>query len=149
VRSGGAETGSIGRGLLVLLGVTHTDTESDARALAARTVALRVFNDADGRMNLALTDTGGGVLVVSQFTLHADTRKGNRPSYTRAAAPGLAELLYDAYVDELRALLGAGRVATGVFRAMMEVEMVGDGPVTVLLRSKSEYAATTGDAAAQ
>jgi D-tyrosyl-tRNA(Tyr) deacylase len=139
VRVAGVPLGSIGRGLLVFLSVTHADTEDDARYLAARTASLRMFHDAQEKMNLAVTDVGGSALVVSQFTLHADTRKGNRPSYTRAAAPEQAERLYDAYTAELRSLLGTERVATGEFRAMMEVELVNDGPVTLLLQSRSEY----------
>lgn len=133
-------TGSIDRGVLVLLGVTHGDTEEDARYLAGRLARLRIFNDAEGKMNLSVDDVGGSALVVSQFTLHADTRKGNRPSYGDAAEPGLAERLYELFVAELSAMLGAKRIATGEFGAMMEVELVNDGPVTVTVKSKSEYA---------
>jgi len=107
--------------------------------LASRVARLRIFNDREGKMNLSLLDTGGAVLVVSQFTLHADTRKGNRPSYGHAAEPGLALQLYDRFVEELRAQLGSDRVETGEFAAMMEVELVNDGPVTVTVKSKSEY----------
>ncbi|MDT8322884.1 MAG: D-aminoacyl-tRNA deacylase [Bacteroidota bacterium] len=133
-------TGEIGPGLLVLLGVRHGDTEEDARYLASRLLRLRVFNDADGKMNLSVDDTGGSALVVSQFTLHADTRKGNRPSYGHAAEAELAEHLYELFIAELRGLMGQDRVATGEFAAMMEVALVNDGPVTILLQSKSEYA---------
>ena len=129
----GAITGAIGRGFVALVGVTHGDTEADARALAAKTVCLRVFPDAEGRMNLSVQDVGGAVLAVSQFTLYADTRKGNRPSFVAAAPPEPAERLYGAYVDALRAILGPDRVATGVFRAAMSVELVNDGPVTLEL----------------
>lgn len=132
-------TGDIGPGLLVLLGVRHGDTDEDARYLASRISRLRIFNDADGKMNLSVEDTGGSALVVSQFTLHADTRKGNRPSYGHAAEPALAERLYELFVAELRGLLGDGRVATGEFAAMMDVALVNDGPVTIMLKSKSEY----------
>ncbi|MBN1448614.1 MAG: D-tyrosyl-tRNA(Tyr) deacylase [Bacteroidetes bacterium] len=132
-------TGRIGAGLLVLLGVKHGDTVDDARYLTSRLARLRVFNDVEGKMNLSVEDIGGSVLVVSQFTLHADTRKGNRPSYGRAADPQLAEQLYELFVAELRAMLGAERVATGLFGAMMQVELVNDGPVTVMVKSKSEY----------
>lgn len=135
----GRVTGSIDTGLLVLLGVRHGDDEEDARYLAARTLRLRVFNDADSKMNLSVEDIGGSILVVSQFTLHADTRKGNRPSYGHAAEPALAERLYELYISELRALLGEHRVGTGVFAAMMDVELVNAGPVTVMLKSRREY----------
>ncbi|MBL0173956.1 MAG: D-tyrosyl-tRNA(Tyr) deacylase [Ignavibacteria bacterium] len=135
----GSITGAVGPGLLVLLGVREGDADEDARYLASRVAALRVFNDAEGRMNLSVVDTGGSVLVVSQFTLHADTRKGNRPSYILAAEPALAERLYELFISELRALLGGDRVASGVFRAMMQVALVNDGPVTVTVQSKSEY----------
>ncbi len=135
----GAETGAIGPGLLVFLGVRQGDNDDEARYLAARVAAARLFNDDDGKMNLSLADTGGSVLVVSQFTLHADTRKGNRPSYMLAAEPVLAERLYELFVEELRTLLSPERVATGQFRAMMEVELVNDGPVTITIKSKNEY----------
>jgi len=131
--------GAIGRGFLVFLGVKQSDTETEALYLAARVAMLRVFNDGNGKMNLALSDVKGSVLVVSQFTLHADTRKGHRPSYVNAADPQLAEHLYDVFVKALRQLLGQEKVSTGVFRSMMEVELVNEGPVTVMLGSKSEY----------
>ncbi|MBR9976039.1 MAG: D-tyrosyl-tRNA(Tyr) deacylase [Bacteroidetes bacterium] len=137
--SGVRVTGEIGPGLLVLCGVRHGDTEEDADYLANRMARLRVFSDAEGKMNLSLLDTGGAALVVSQFTLHADTRKGNRPSYGRAAEPELAERLYVRFVERLGAELGVSRVATGEFGAMMSVELVNDGPVTVTVNSKSEY----------
>ncbi len=132
-------TGAIDTGVLVLLGVRRGDTEEDAQYLASRLSRLRIFNDAEGKMNLSVEDVGGSALVVSQFTLHADTRKGNRPSYGHAAAPDLAEALYERFVVELRALLGDARVATGAFGAMMDVALVNDGPVTILLQSKNEY----------
>jgi D-aminoacyl-tRNA deacylase len=139
VTVGDRVTGAIGTGLLVFVGVKTDDTDADARYLASRLVALRVFNDAEEKMNLSVRDVAGSVLVVSQFTLHADTRKGNRPSYAHAAPPELAERLYRVCVDALAAELGADRVATGEFRAMMDVALVNDGPVTVMLYSKSEY----------
>ena len=136
-------TGEIGPGLLVLLGVGQGDTEKEAAYLARRTAALRIFPDAQEKMNLSLADMGGSALVVSQFTLHADTRKGNRPSFIGAAAPELAERLYGEYVKHLLVLLGHERVATGVFRASMQVELVNGGPVTIELKSLNEYGGET------
>jgi D-tyrosyl-tRNA(Tyr) deacylase len=129
----GEVVGRIERGFLVLLGVAQDDTEADAQYLADKTVQLRVFDDAAGKMNLALADVGGAVLVVSQFTLLADCRKGRRPSFIAAAPPELAERLYETFV----AAIGAQGipVATGRFRAMMEVELVNDGPVTLVVES--------------
>lgn len=124
-------TGAIGPGLCVLVGVTHADDEAAARRLAAKVWQLRVFPDADGVMNLSLAQTGGEALVVSQFTLYGDTSRGRRPSW-RDAAPGeVAAPLVDEVVDELRRL--GAEVATGVFGADMDVELVNDGPVTLLL----------------
>lgn len=130
----GEVVGQIGPGFLVLLGVANGDTEDDARYLADKIVVLRVFDDAAGKMNLALPDIGGAVLVVSQFTLLADCRKGRRPSYTDAAPPELAERLYEVFV----ASIGSREipVATGRFRTHMQVSLVNDGPVTMLLDSK-------------
>jgi len=133
----GAETGSIGRGFVVLLGVTHGDTEENARYLAHKTVSLRVFPDEQERMDLSVEDVGGEILVISQFTLYADTKKGNRPSFVRAAEPGLAEVLYNVYVDALKRALGERRVATGSFGAGMLVDIANDGPVTVELTTDS------------
>ena len=129
----GAETGAVGRGFLALVGVTHEDDAAAARRLAAKTARLRVFADDAGLMNLALGDVGGAVLAVSQFTLYADTRRGNRPSFTEAAPPDRGEAVYEAYVEALRA--EGVPVATGVFGAHMEVELVNDGPVTILLEA--------------
>ena len=127
---------SIGCGLLILLGVKQGDTDADATYLADRCAALRIFDDKQGKMNLSLCDIGGAAMVVSQFTLYGDTTRGNRPSYSEAASPELAERLYEVFVRRLTADLGEGKVATGVFRAMMDVELVNDGPVTVLVESK-------------
>jgi D-tyrosyl-tRNA(Tyr) deacylase len=134
VRVGGRATGSIGRGLAVLLGVAREDGEDDARQLADKVAALRVFEDPAGKMNLALAEVGGGVLVVSQFTLLGDARKGNRPSFIDAAAPEAANALYERFCALVREK--GLQVATGVFRAEMEVELVNDGPVTILLDSR-------------
>jgi D-tyrosyl-tRNA(Tyr) deacylase len=129
----GAETGSIGRGFLALVGVSHEDDVATARKLAAKTARLRVFADQAGLMNLALGDVGGAVLAVSQFTLYADTRRGNRPGFTGAAAPEQGEAVYEAFVEALRA--EGAPVETGVFGAHMQVELVNDGPVTILLET--------------
>ncbi len=131
----GAVVGAIGQGYVVLLGVTHGDTADDARALANKTVNLRIFRDEQDRMNRSIEDVDGSILVISQFTLYADTRKGNRPSFVNAAEPALAEALYREYVAALRRALGDGRVHTGVFGAHMDVEIHNDGPVTIELAS--------------
>ena len=132
VRVGGEVVGEVGRGLLVLLGVVAGDTEAEGAWLAAKVARLRVFPDDGGRMNRSLQDVGGGALVVSQFTLAGDARKGTRPSYVRAAPPDVAEPLYEAFCDALSGHLG-GAVARGVFGATMEVALVNDGPVTLWL----------------
>jgi D-tyrosyl-tRNA(Tyr) deacylase len=134
VRVEGRATGRIGRGLAVLLGVAREDGEDDGRLLADKVAALRVFEDAAGKMNLPVAEVGGGVLVVSQFTLLGDARKGNRPSFVEAAAPEQASALYERFCASLREK--GLPVATGVFRATMEVELVNDGPVTILLDSR-------------
>ncbi|MSO78065.1 MAG: D-tyrosyl-tRNA(Tyr) deacylase [Acidimicrobiia bacterium] len=131
VRIVGQVVGEIGRGLCVLVGVTHGDDLAMAVKLADKVWTLRVFDDADGTMNLGLGETGGQVLVVSQFTLYGDTRKGRRPSWTDAARPEHAEPLCDAFVTALRDL--GATVETGVFGADMHVELVNDGPVTLML----------------
>ena len=129
----GRVTGEIGSGLLVLLGVGKADKAATAAYLAEKTAQLRIFNDDQGKMNISLLDSGGAALVVSQFTLYGDVNKGRRPAFGDAAPPGEAKFLYEDYVRCLRA---AGvRVETGVFQAHMEVELVNDGPVTILLES--------------
>lgn len=127
----GEVTGAIGPGLLALVGATHTDGSVDAADLARKIWHLRVFADAEGRMNLPVADVGGEVLVVSQFTLYGDTRRGRRPSWVDASAPEHAEPLIEQLCDELRSL--GATVATGRFRADMAVELVNDGPVTLML----------------
>jgi D-aminoacyl-tRNA deacylase len=127
----GEVIGDIGPGLCVLVGVTHNDSAESARKLAAKVAQLRIFNDAAGVMNHSLLDTGGGALVVSQFTLYGDTARGRRPSWVAAARPEHAAPLVEAFASELHAL-GVG-VATGRFGAEMQVALVNDGPVTLLL----------------
>lgn len=134
----GDVAGKIGPGYVVLLGVRAGDTEDDALYLAHRTVNLRIFPDDDDRMNLSIQDKQGEILVISQFTLCADTRKGSRPSFVHAAQPETAKILYQVYVDALRRELGDSRVACGVFGAKMLVEILNDGPVTLKIRSRSE-----------
>jgi D-tyrosyl-tRNA(Tyr) deacylase len=128
----GERVSEIGPGLLVLLGVGHDDNQSRAAALAKKTAALRIFSDEAGKMNLSVADTKGEVLVVSQFTLMADTQKGNRPSFVGAAKPDLAIPLYEYFVAELGKLLGK-EIKTGRFAADMQVSLVNDGPVTIWL----------------
>jgi D-tyrosyl-tRNA(Tyr) deacylase len=133
VNLGEEVVGKIGPGLVVLLGVAKTDTQANAEYLAAKITGLRIFEDDDGKMNLALVETHGAVLAVSQFTLYGDARKGKRPSFDDAAPPELARELYEYFVAKIR---GAGITCeTGRFQAMMQVELVNDGPVTILLDS--------------
>ena len=131
----GQVTGEIGRGLLVLLGVGPADTAAVAQALAARLVKLRIFSDEAGRMNCSLAEVGGAVLSVSQFTLYADTRRGNRPGFTAAASPDLARALYAEFNTALRAL--GVRVEEGVFGADMQLTLTNDGPVTLVLDTEA------------
>ena len=129
----GEITGEIGHGILVLLGVAAEDDEKQAVALLDKIVNLRIFDDADGKMNLSLLDTGGGLLVVSQFTLYGDASRGRRPSFIRAARPEAADRLYSYFVDEAKTRVTD--VATGRFQAMMDVELVNEGPVTLILET--------------
>lgn len=133
----GEVKGQIGMGLLVLLGVSEDDTEDDVRYLADKLVTLRIFPDDEGKMNRSLIDVGGGMLVVSQFTLFGDCRKGRRPSFIKAARPELADSLYRIFVAEVQ---GRGiQTGTGRFQAHMDVELVNDGPVTLLVDSRKEF----------
>ena len=129
----GEITGEIGRGILVLLGVSKNDSEKDALYLLEKTLNLRIFEDTDGKMNLSLLDIKGDLMVVSQFTLYGDARKGRRPSFIDAGAPAEANRLYEFFVTEARKQIS--KVGTGRFQAMMQVELVNDGPVTILLDS--------------
>jgi D-tyrosyl-tRNA(Tyr) deacylase len=129
----GQVAGEVGTGLMVLLGVTHEDTAEQAAYLAGKVAGLRIFEDGDGKMNRSVLDVAGSALVVSQFTLYGDCRKGRRPSFDAAAKPDHARALYEAFVVDLRGLGVA--VSTGVFQAHMQVELVNDGPVTILLDS--------------
>ena len=133
----GEIAGEIGNGLVVLLGIARDDTKDDADYLAPKIVALRIFDDAEGRMNVSVKDIDGGLLIVSQFTLYGDVRRGLRPSWSDAAAPEIAEPLYDYFVESCRKLLGL--VETGSFRKTMQVELVNDGPVTILLDSRKTF----------
>jgi D-tyrosyl-tRNA(Tyr) deacylase len=137
VRVAGQIVGEIGPGLLVLLGVAADDQTADVHYLADKITTLRIFEDDDGKMNRSVIDTGGGVLVVSQFTLLGDCRKGRRPSFSAAAPPELAARLYEDFVTETRRV--AAQVATGKFREQMCVELVNDGPVTMLLDSRKLF----------
>jgi len=133
----GEIAGEIENGLVVLLGIARDDTREDADYLVPKIAQLRIFDDADGKMNRSLKDIDGGLLIVSQFTLYGDVRRGLRPSWSDAAAPEVAEPLYDYFVESSRELLG--RVETGSFRKMMLVELVNDGPVTILLDSRKRF----------
>ena len=132
----GVTVGSVEKGFLVLLGVMDGDTEKEAEILAAKTAKLRIFEDENGKMNLSLTDVGGGVLAVSQFTLCADVKKGNRPSFTPSAAPAEAERLYEYYMECLKNE-GVSGIAHGEFGADMQVTLTNDGPVTILFDSET------------
>jgi len=127
----------INTGLLILLGVSESDNQKEVSWLASKVVNMRIFNDPEGKMNLSLLDVGGDALAVSQLTLYADARKGNRPSYIQAARPELAKPMYEAFVAELEKLLGKP-VPTGVFGADMKVSLVNDGPVTIMLETQAE-----------
>lgn len=128
---------SIDKGLLVLVGIENDDTEEDINYLVKKVIQLRVFNDENGVMNLSVKDVGGDVIVVSQFTLHASTKKGNRPSYIRAAKPDFSVPMYEKFVSATEQALGK-KVGTGKFGAMMDVALVNDGPVTIIIDSKQK-----------
>lgn len=130
-------TGEIGKGILLLLGVSSSDSEADADYLLDKVLNLRIFDDDTGKMNVSLLENGGGLLVVSQFTLYGDSRKGRRPSYIKAARPEDANRLYEYFVAEARKKIS--KVETGRFQAMMDVELVNDGPVTLLLDSECNF----------
>jgi len=137
VKVDGRIIGEIDAGLLVLLGIAQDDSESDAEYLAEKIIGLRIFEDADGKMNLSVVDTRGAILAVSQFTLFGDVRRGKRPSFDAAARPEQAKKLYEYFVERVRA---AGvRCETGTFQAMMKVELANEGPVTILLDSKKNF----------
>jgi len=127
--------GSVGSGMLILLGIETADTQEDIAWLCGKICRMRIFNDAEGVMNLSLEENGAEALVVSQFTLHASTKKGNRPSYLKAARPEQAEPMYEQFKTKLSGMLNQP-VASGTFGAMMDVELVNDGPVTILVDSK-------------
>lgn len=137
VRVDGKVIGEIGRGLVALVGVARSDDERAAAQLAEKIAGLRLFNDAQEKMNLSLQEVGGAVLAISQFTLYGDTRKGRRPSFDRAAPAEQARALYEAFVAALRAL--GVKVEIGVFQAMMDVELINAGPVTLLVDTDREY----------
>ena len=132
VRINGQVVGKIGRGFMLLVGFCHEDTPAEVEFLAKKVAGMRVFEDAEGKMNLSLADVSGEILSISQFTLYGDARKGNRPSFIRAARPDVAEPLYDLFNNILREQYGL-HVATGIFGADMKVDFVNDGPVTILL----------------
>jgi len=127
----------IGPGLLVLVGIEEADTEADIDWLCNKIVQLRIFNDSNDVMNLSVQDTGGSILAISQFTLHAKTRKGNRPSYIKAARPEVAIPLYNDFVNRLSFMLGK-EIGTGEFGAMMQIELINDGPVTIIIDTKEK-----------
>lgn len=133
----GQESGAIKKGVLIFLGVSREDTEQDAVLLADKIVNLRIFPDHEEKMNLSLLDTQGEALIVSQFTLYGDCRKGRRPSYSKAAGPDQAAALYRFFIQQVEGL--GVRVATGIFQAMMEVSLINDGPVTLLLDSRKTF----------
>ncbi|MDE3253390.1 MAG: D-tyrosyl-tRNA(Tyr) deacylase [Bacteroidota bacterium] len=136
VVSDGIQTASIGAGLLVLVGIEDADSDDDISWLSNKMVNLRIFNDADGVMNQSVKETGGDIVLVSQFTLHASTKKGNRPSYIKASKPGVAIPLYEALIRQVETDLGK-KIQTGVFGADMKVRLLNDGPVTIVIDSKN------------
>ena len=130
-------TASIKNGIVVFVGIEDADGNDDIEWLSSKIVNLRIFNDQEGVMNLSLTDAGGEVMIVSQFTLHASTKKGNRPSYIRAAKPGHAIPIYEAFISKVETLLGR-EVKTGIFGSDMKVTLVNDGPVTIIIDTKNK-----------
>ncbi|MGC9354780.1 MAG: D-aminoacyl-tRNA deacylase [Mariniphaga sp.] len=137
VTANGELVSSIGKGLLVLLGIEDADTEKDIDWLVKKIVQLRIFNDANGVMNRSVQEVDGDIIVVSQFTLHANTKKGNRPSYIRASKPDFAVPMYEKFIARTEEVLGK-KVETGIFGAMMDVSLVNDGPVTIIIDSKQK-----------
>jgi D-tyrosyl-tRNA(Tyr) deacylase len=129
---------NMGLGLLILVGMEDADTQEDIDWLAAKVVNLRIFNDSEGVMNISVKDAGGDIIIVSQFTLHASTKKGNRPSYLKAAKPEVAIPLYEKFIEAVQLVLGKP-VKTGEFGADMKVELVNDGPVTILIDTKNKF----------
>lgn len=130
------EISSINEGLLILLGITHEDDENDISWLVDKIIKLRIFNDSEGKMNISVIDADGELLIVSQFTLHASTKKGNRPSYIEAARPEIAIPLYEKFINQIEHKCGK-KVKTGEFGAMMKISLVNDGPVTIIIDSKN------------
>ena len=137
VTAEGRVTASIGKGMLLLLGIEEADTREDVEWLARKVIQLRIFDDINGVMNLPITDIGGDIIVVSQFTLHASTRKGNRPSYIKAAQPDKAIPLYNLFIESRQSSLGK-KIGRGIFGAMMDVELINDGPVTIIIDTKAK-----------
>jgi len=137
VTIGGKVHGQIGNGLLVLTGIEDADTEADIKWLSGKIVEMRIFNDGNGVMNISLKDVGGDILLISQFTLHASTKKGNRPSYSRASKPEIAIPLYEKMIQQLSIDLGK-QIQTGIFGADMKVELLNDGPVTIVMDTKNK-----------
>ena len=130
-------TGSVENGLLVFVGIEDSDTSEDIEWLSNKIVNLRIFSDADGVMNISVKDNGGGILLVSQFTLHASTKKGNRPSYIKASKPGIAIPVYEKMIAQLETDLGK-KIETGIFGAYMKVNLLNDGPVTIVIDTKNK-----------
>ena len=137
VTTDGHTTASIGKGLLILLGIEHEDQHDDALWLAGKIILMRIFEDGDGKMNLAIGDIGGEIIVVSQFTLHASTKKGNRPSFIKAARPEHAIPVYEFFIDQVERDTGK-KVQSGIFGANMQVSLINDGPVTIIIDSKAK-----------
>lgn len=135
---GGEKYSEIERGILIFIAVREDDDERDAILLANKCAALRIFDDESGKMNLSVKDISGAVMVVSEFTLYGDAGKGNRPNYMHAARPELAEGLYNFFIERLESIMGEGKIEAGVFRTMMDVKLVNDGPVTIIIETKEQ-----------